>query len=182
MLLFLNRTGFNGLFRLNRQGGFNVPAGRYVNPRICDPAHVHAVAEAFRRPGITIDLHGFDAALAECSRADFVYCDPPYEPLSRTASFASYTAGGFTMFDQRLNLSRQVADEAKEYFGSRVFDAVIPRNVRLAEAPSFGKPIVLYDILSIGAQSYLALANEIIAHAGTGSTTAGDSAPHEKVQ
>ncbi|MGH7448648.1 MAG: ParA family protein, partial [Longimicrobiales bacterium] len=49
-----------------------------------------------------------------------------------------------TMYDQRLNLSRQVADEAKEYFGSRVFKSVIPRNVRLAEAPSFGKPIVLY--------------------------------------
>jgi chromosome partitioning protein len=68
-----------------------------------------------------------------------------------------------TMYDQRLNLSRQVADEAKEYFGSRVFRSVIPRNVRLAEAPSFGKPIVLYDILSAGAQSYLALAKEIIA-------------------
>lgn len=69
-----------------------------------------------------------------------------------------------TMFDNRLNLSRQVAEEAKEYFGSRVFTSVIPRNVRLAEAPSFGKPIVLYDILSAGAQSYLALAREIIAH------------------
>jgi chromosome partitioning protein len=68
-----------------------------------------------------------------------------------------------TMFDQRLNLSRQVAEEAKEYFGSRVFDSVIPRNVRLAEAPSFGKPIVLYDVLSAGAQSYLSLAREIIA-------------------
>jgi chromosome partitioning protein len=68
-----------------------------------------------------------------------------------------------TMFDQRLNLSRQVADEAKEYFGERVFRTVIPRNVRLAEAPSFGKPIVLYDILSAGAQSYLALAKEVIA-------------------
>ncbi|MFO7894473.1 MAG: ParA family protein [Longimicrobiales bacterium] len=67
-----------------------------------------------------------------------------------------------TMFDQRLNLSRQVADEAKEYFGDRVFQTVIPRNVRLAEAPSFGKPIVLYDILSAGAQAYLALAREII--------------------
>ncbi|CAN5895131.1 AAA family ATPase [soil metagenome] len=67
-----------------------------------------------------------------------------------------------TMYDQRLNLSRQVADEAKEYFGSRVFKSVIPRNVRLAEAPSFGKPIVLYDLLSVGAQSYLALAREII--------------------
>jgi chromosome partitioning protein len=68
-----------------------------------------------------------------------------------------------TMYDQRLNLSRQVAEEAKEYFGSRVFRSVIPRNVRLAEAPSFGKPIVLYDLLSVGAQSYLALAKEIIA-------------------
>lgn len=69
-----------------------------------------------------------------------------------------------TMYDSRLNLSRQVAEEAKEYFGSRVFTSMIPRNVRLAEAPSFGKPIVLYDILSSGAQSYLALAKEIIAH------------------
>jgi chromosome partitioning protein len=69
-----------------------------------------------------------------------------------------------TMYDQRLNLSRQVAEEAKEYFGSRVFESVIPRNVRLAEAPSFGKPIILYDVLSVGAQSYLALAKEIIGH------------------
>jgi chromosome partitioning protein len=68
-----------------------------------------------------------------------------------------------TMYDQRLNLSRQVAEEAKEYFGDRVFRSVIPRNVRLAEAPSFGKPIVLYDILSAGAQSYLALAREVVA-------------------
>jgi chromosome partitioning protein len=85
-----------------------------------------------------------------------------------------------TMFDQRLNLSRQVADEAREYFGSRVFDAIIPRNVRLAEAPSFGKPIVLYDILSVGAQSYLALANEIIAHGAPGAA-GGDSTPHGKI-
>lgn len=68
-----------------------------------------------------------------------------------------------TMYDQRLNLSRQVAEEAKEYFGNRVYSVTIPRNVRLAEAPSFGKPIVVYDILSAGAQSYLALAQEVIA-------------------
>jgi chromosome partitioning protein len=78
-----------------------------------------------------------------------------------------------TMYDQRLNLSRQVADEAKEYFGSRVFRSVIPRNVRLAEAPSFGKPIVLYDLLSVGAQSYLALAKEIISHDGAPAEAAG---------
>jgi chromosome partitioning protein len=72
-----------------------------------------------------------------------------------------------TMYDQRLNLSRQVAEEAKEYFGSRVFRNVIPRNVRLAEAPSFGKPIALYDVLSVGAQSYIALAKELIARDGS---------------
>jgi chromosome partitioning protein len=68
-----------------------------------------------------------------------------------------------TMFDRRLNLSRQVAAEAREYFGPKVYRAAIPRNVRLAEAPSFGKPIVLYDVLSSGAQAYLALAHEVIA-------------------
>src|SRR5687767_1274128 len=80
-----------------------------------------------------------------------------------------------TMYDQRLNLSRQVADEAKEYFGDRVYTATIPRNVRLAEAPSFGKPIVLYDIVSQGAQSYLALAKELIARkVGDGRKAGGE--------
>lgn len=68
-----------------------------------------------------------------------------------------------TMFDSRLNLSRQVADEAKEYFGPRVYRTTVPRNVRIAEAPSFGKPIITYDVLSVGAKSYLALAKEVIA-------------------
>jgi chromosome partitioning protein len=67
-----------------------------------------------------------------------------------------------TMFDRRLNLSRQVAAEAREYFGPKVYRAAIPRNVRLAEAPSFGQPIVMYDVLSNGAQAYLALAHEVI--------------------
>jgi chromosome partitioning protein len=67
-----------------------------------------------------------------------------------------------TMYDSRLNLSRQVASEAQEYFGARVFRTVIPRNVRLAEAPSFGKPILLYDVNSVGAKCYLALAQELI--------------------
>ena len=67
-----------------------------------------------------------------------------------------------TMFDKRLNLSRQVTAEAHEYFGPKVYESSIPRNVRLAEAPSFGQPIVLYDVLSSGAQAYLALAHEVI--------------------
>jgi chromosome partitioning protein len=67
-----------------------------------------------------------------------------------------------TMYDARLNLSRQVAAEAREYFGSEVFDTVVPRNVRLAEAPSFGKPIILYDVASVGAQAYMNVAKELL--------------------
>jgi chromosome partitioning protein len=67
-----------------------------------------------------------------------------------------------TMYDARLNLSRQVAAEAREYFGGKVFETVIPRNVRLAEAPSFGKPIILYDVASVGAQAYMGVAKELL--------------------
>jgi chromosome partitioning protein len=67
-----------------------------------------------------------------------------------------------TMYDSRLNLCRQVAEDAKEYFGAKVFATPIPRNVRLAEAPSFGKPILLYDVQSVGARSYLAVAQELL--------------------
>lgn len=101
MLIFLNRTGFNGLFRLNRKGAFNVPVGRYTEPRICDPAHLHRVAAAFRAPGVTLELRSFETTLRDAGAGDFVYCDPPYAPLSRTASFANYTAAGFSAFDQR---------------------------------------------------------------------------------
>lgn len=73
-----------------------------------------------------------------------------------------------TMYDARLNLSRQVASDAREYFGQVVFETVIPRNVRLAEAPSFGKPIIVYDIGSIGAQAYMNVARELITRSPNG--------------
>lgn len=82
-----------------------------------------------------------------------------------------------TMFDSRLNLSRQVADDAKEYFGAKVFRTSIPRNVRLAEAPSFGKPILLYDIHSVGAKSYMSLAQELLRRQGKTSETSRVPAP-----
>jgi chromosome partitioning protein len=72
--------------------------------------------------------------------------------------------GLLTMYDPRLNLSRQVAEEIRTYFEGRVFQTIIHRNVRLSEAPSFGKPIMLYDITSKGAENYLALAEEILNH------------------
>ncbi len=68
----------------------------------------------------------------------------------------------FTMVDARANLARQVMDEVRSHFGARVYDSAIPRNVRLSEAPSHGKPILLYDIRSRGAASYLALAAEFL--------------------
>ncbi len=69
-----------------------------------------------------------------------------------------------TMYDSRLNLSRQVAEEARKYFGDKVYQAVISRNVRLSEAPGFGKPIILYDVSSAGAENYLSLAAEMLNH------------------
>mgnify|MGYP001127590112 CR=1 FL=1 len=75
-----------------------------------------------------------------------------------------------TMFDERTNLSHQVRDDLKDFFGDQVFDTIIPRNVRLAEAPSYGQPIFLYDPHCRGAESYLELAREVISHdqKGTG--------------
>ena len=68
-----------------------------------------------------------------------------------------------TMYDSRLNLSKQVSEEVRKHFDSRVYDTVIARNVRLSEAPSFGKPIILYDILSTGAENYMSLTKEVMA-------------------
>ena len=69
-----------------------------------------------------------------------------------------------TMHDSRLNLSKQVAEEARRFFSDKVYETVINRNVRLSEAPSFGKPIILYDVMSTGAENYLSLADEILNH------------------
>ena len=69
-----------------------------------------------------------------------------------------------TMFDSRLRLSNQIVEEVKKYFGEKVFAAVVTRNVRLSEAPSFGKPIILYDAVSAGGRNYMQLAHEILAN------------------
>ena len=85
-----------------------------------------------------------------------------------------------TMYDARLNLSKQVATEAREFFGQRVYGTVIPRNVRLAEAPSFGKPILLYDVQSVGSKSYLNLGQEVIRRVADGDS--GDPADEETIR
>jgi DNA adenine methylase len=101
MLIYLNRTGYNGLFRLNGRGEFNVPAGRYANPRICDEATLRAVAEILDRPSIRLAVASFQSLDHEARPADFVYFDPPYAPLTSTARFTSYTPGCFSEEDQR---------------------------------------------------------------------------------
>ena len=72
-----------------------------------------------------------------------------------------------TMYDERMNLARQVAEEVRRHFGEKVYNTIIPRNVRLGEAPSFGKPIILYDIRSRGSEAYVSLAKEFIQRAET---------------
>jgi len=99
-LIYLNRTGYNGLFRLNKRGGYNVPAGRYVNPRIVDTRRLHAAAAALNAPGVALYRRPFDETAAAARPGDFVYFDPPYAPLGRTANFRHYTARGFGDDDQ----------------------------------------------------------------------------------
>jgi DNA adenine methylase len=107
MLIYLNRTGYNGLFRVNADGAFNVPAGRYASVRICDADNLRLLAAALRSRGVHVDSRPFDLALGRAGRRDFVYLDPPYAPLSRTAHFRSYTAGGFGP-EQQAALQRSV--------------------------------------------------------------------------
>jgi len=112
MLIYLNRTGFNGLFRLNRRGEYNVPAGRYVNPHICDAEHIRSVARALSMQGVTLECIPFEQVLSDAGEGHFVYCDPPYAPLSPTAAFAHYTAGGFNDRDQ-TRLQESVLNAAR---------------------------------------------------------------------
>lgn len=100
-LIYLNRTGFNGLFRLNSKNLFNVPIGRYANPLICDRQNLRAVSTALANTKANILRAGFDTVLEHAHPNDFLYFDPPYAPLSRTALFTSYTATGFSRDDQK---------------------------------------------------------------------------------
>jgi DNA adenine methylase len=96
--IFLNRTGFNGLYRVNSEGRFNVPFGRHTSPKICDEANLRACADALR--GAEVEARDFACVAEIAVSGDFVYFDPPYSPLSSTANFTSYSAGGFLWEDQ----------------------------------------------------------------------------------
>lgn len=95
--IYLNRTCFNGLYRLNSKGEFNVPFGRYDDPVICDSKNLRAVSEILE--DVDIYLQDFGRATSGAAEGDAVYFDPPYLPLSDTSKFTSYTASGFTLED-----------------------------------------------------------------------------------
>lgn len=109
-LLYMNKTCFNGLYRVNSKGGFNVPMGRYANPAIYDLASLRAASAALQKAQLQVGH--YREAVAEAKAGDFVYFDPPYHPISSTANFTSYTAGSFNEEDQRELV--EVANELAE--------------------------------------------------------------------
>jgi DNA adenine methylase len=109
LLIFLNKTGYNGLYRESKRG-YNVPFGRYDNPAIFNEANLRAVAEALQ--GVELLKTSFARAVETAQAQDFVYFDPPYLPLSKTASFTSYTQNEFGSKQQTelAQLARQLAE------------------------------------------------------------------------
>ena len=110
LLIFLNKTCFNGLYRVNRSGQFNVPHGRYVRPRILDEPGLRTASDALA----TAELRSvdFEEACEGAGPGDFVYLDPPFYPLSETSSFTAYTGSDFGHDDQlRLKLRADVVRE-----------------------------------------------------------------------
>lgn len=92
-IIFLNKTGYNGLYRVNSSGQFNVPFGRYVNPTFCDPENLRAASTVLRR--VRLAVSDFEKTCLEAEPGDAVYFDPPYDPVSRTASFTAYHRHSF---------------------------------------------------------------------------------------
>lgn len=110
--IYLNKTCFNGLYRLNSQGGFNVPMGRYKKPRICDPDLLRAASQALQ--GCEIQQQSFQALRHQrITSQDFIYFDPPYFPLSSTSKFTSYSREAFTAADQ-IELRNVFAELAEQ--------------------------------------------------------------------
>lgn len=99
-LLYLNKTCFNGLFRVNSKGQFNVPFGKYTNPTIADSGNIYACSKLLKRA--IIQSRPFDEFVEGATRGDFIYFDPPYAPVSDTSDFTSYLADGFGDGQQEL--------------------------------------------------------------------------------
>ena len=99
-MIYLNRTGFNGLYRVNSKGLFNVPFGRHANPRICDENNLRCVSASLSDAELAIA--SFEHVLEYARKGDFIYMDPPYIPLSQTSNFVAYQKHGFGMENQEM--------------------------------------------------------------------------------
>lgn len=100
-IIYLNKTCFNGLYRVNSKGQFNVPFGKYKNPKFVNEPVIRAVHSYLNKNDITILNEDFETVLANAKKGDFIYLDPPYDPVSDTSSFTSYSLDGFNKDDQR---------------------------------------------------------------------------------
>jgi DNA adenine methylase len=110
-LVFLNKTCYNGLYRVNSKGEFNVPFGRYKNPRILNSYTIKALSHVLENAKARLSSIDYRDAVAECKKSDFVYLDPPYQPPSKTSNFTDYTSSGFSETNQ---------EELAEEFGKLV--------------------------------------------------------------
>ena len=117
-LLFLNRTCFNGLYRVNSKGKFNVPLGKYTNPNIVNEDNLHSVSNILQTSKVSIKCRDFEAVLRDAKKEDLIYFDPPYQPVSDTANFTSYTNKNFTYDDlSRLaNLCMKLDEKVVMFF------------------------------------------------------------------
>jgi DNA adenine methylase len=111
-IIYLNKTCYNGLFRVNSKGQFNVPFGSYKNPNILDEAVLRGVNDYLNQKSVTFLNRDFAEAVKDAKKGDFVYFDPPYDPVSNTASFTGYDINGFNQNEQRR--LKQVVDELTE--------------------------------------------------------------------
>ncbi|MCR4442710.1 MAG: DNA adenine methylase [Peptococcaceae bacterium] len=100
-IIYLNKTCYNGLFRVNKAGEFNTPFGGYTHPNIVNEAVLRAVSDYFNKARITFTSLDFEDALKDVKSGAFVYLDPPYDPVSDTASFTGYDKGGFDRYEQK---------------------------------------------------------------------------------
>jgi DNA adenine methylase len=131
--IYLNKTGFNGLYRVNRKNRFNVPFGRYDKPAICDEATLRACSLALAETELKVE--DFADVVQHAQAGDLVYFDPPYVPLSATSSFTSYTQNGFGPPEQaRL---RDVALGLKQRGVHVLLSNSSAREVRELYAPPF---------------------------------------------
>lgn len=111
-IIYLNKTCFNGLFRVNKQGQFNAPFGNYKNPTILDPAVAKAVHKYLKQQEVTVLNCDFEKTVLTARSGDFVYFDPPYDPVSSTSSFTGYDLNGFNRNEQQR--LKRVCDKLTE--------------------------------------------------------------------